>query len=193
MQVSKILDVKKLKSVFVAENNRLIDGNWVSEDYSRKEKNQVKEYLINQQYSAELGLDHGNFGNTIAACRNTDNSIVKVINVSYLKGGFAKSVSFIGQVETCHHHLQIGGESKILYILDQHYTQVSKPFVKIFQEVYGEISNIKVADINIDKNNGSLINAVNIEAFRYASQWVYYGDSTPDIQWEKAIEAFPNL
>ena len=193
MKISKISNVENLKSLFASQNNRFINGNWVTQGYSRKEKKMVKEYLLNQQYSADLGSEHGNFGNTVSACRTADDSTVKVVNISYKKGQFENSVSFIGNVETCHHNLKIGGESKILYILDQHYTQISKPFVKIFQEVYGEISNIKVASIKINKNNSSLLNAINIEAFRYSSQWAYYAHSTPDIQWEKAIEAFSHL
>jgi hypothetical protein len=139
-----------------------------------------------------LGGNNGNFGNTITVCRNTDNSIVKVINVSYLKGGFAKSVSFVGQVETCHWNLQIGA-SRILNVMDNHETQISKTFVKLFEEVYGEIISINIASIRIEKSVSPLLNAVNIEAFRYASQWTYYSDSTPDIQWEKAVEEFSHL
>ena len=191
MKINEIENVNVLGSVFAAQNNRFVDGEWVEKPYSKKEKEAVKKYILNQQYSAELGL--GNFINTVDACRTADDSTVKVVNISYKKGQFENSVSFIGNVETCHHNLQIGGESKILYILDQHYTQISKPFVKIFQEVYGEISNIKVASIKINKNNSSLLNAINIEAFRYSSQWAYYAHSTPDIQWEKAIEAFSHL
>ena len=190
MKISQISNVENLKSLFASQNNRLIDGNWVNQGYSRKEKKMVKEYLLNQQYSADLGSEHGNFGNTVSACRTADDSTVKVVNISYKKGQFENSVSFIGNVETCHHNLKIGGESKILYILDQHYTQVSKPFVKLFKEVYGEIECIRVASIKIDKNNSSLLNAVEIEKFRYASQWAYYHHSTPDVEWEKAVEEY---
>ena len=190
MKISKILDVKKLRTVFASQNNRLIDGNWVNQGYSRKEKEEVKKYLLNQQYSAELGL--GNFINTVNACREAYDSVVKVVCVTYLKGGFAKSVSFVGHIESCHHNLQIG-ESRILNVMDNHETQISKPFVKLFEEVYGEILSLRVADIEINKNVSPLLNAVEIESFRYASQWAYYDYSTPDIQWEKAIEAFSHL
>ena len=192
MKISKIQNVKVLRSVFAAQNNRLKNGEWVENPYSKKEKEAVKKYILNQQYSAELGLDHGNFGNTIAACRNTYDSVVKVVCVTYLKGGFAKSVSFVGHIESCHHNLQIG-ESRILNVMDNHETQISKPFVKLFEEVYGEILSLRVADIEINKNVSPLLNAVEIESFRYASQWAYYDYSTPDIQWEKAIEAFSHL
>ena len=192
MKISKIPNVKVLGSVFAAQNNRLKNGEWVENPYSKKEKEAVKKYLINQQYSADLGLDHGNFGNTVSACREAYDSTVKVVCVTYLKNGFAKSVAFVGHIESCHHNLQIGS-SAILNIIDQHYTQVSKPFVKIFQEVYGEICHIAVADIKIDKNTSPLMNAVNIEAFRYASQWRHYDYSNPKLTWEEAVEAFSHL
>jgi len=191
MQVSRIENVKNLKSVFAAENNRLVNGNWVSEDYSKEEKEEVKEYLLNQQYSGELGL--GNFINTVNACREAYDSVVKVVCVTYLKGGFAKSVAFVGHIESCHWSLQIGSGSSILNMLDNHNTEISKTFVELFEEVYGEIECIRVASIKIDKNNSSLLNAINIEAFRYASQWAYYDYSTPDKAWKEAVEAFPNL
>ena len=59
MKISKIQNVKVLGSVFAAQNNRLKNGEWVEKPYSKKEKEEVREYLLNQQYSAELGL--GNF------------------------------------------------------------------------------------------------------------------------------------
>jgi len=192
-QISKIENVNVLGSVFAAQNNRFINGEWVEKPYSKKEKNQVKEYLLDQQYSADLGDNCGNYSNTIAACRKTDDSTIKVVCVTYLKGGWEKSVSFVGQVETCHWNLQIGAGSSILNVMDNHNTKISKVFVNLFEEVYGKISNIKIADIKIEKNFGSLLNAVQIETFRYASQWAYYDYSTPDIQWEKAIEAFSHL
>ena len=192
MKISRIENVKNLKSVFAAENNRLVNGNWVSQGYSRKEKKMVKEYLLNQQYSVDLGLDLGNFGNTITACRNTDNSIVKVINVSYLKGVWKKSVSFVGHVESCHWNLKIGTGS-ILNMLDNHNTEISKTFVALFEEVYGEIISINIASIRIDKNVSPLLNAVKIEEFRYASQWAYYDYSNPELTWENAVEAFSHL
>ena len=190
MKISKIVDVKKLGSVFTAENNRLVNGNWVSQPYSRKEKNQVKEYLLNQQYSGELGL--GNFINTVNACREAYDSVIKVINVTYLKGEFQNSVSFVGHIESCHHNLQIGS-SAILNLLDNHNSRISKVFVTLFEEVYGEIECIRVASIEINKNVSPLLNAVEIESFRYASQWAYYDYSNPELTWEEAVEAFSHL
>ena len=192
MKINEIENVNVLGSVFAAQNNRFVDGNWVNQGYSRKEKNKVKEYIINQQYSAELGLDHGNFGNTVSACREAYDSTVKVVCVTYLKGEFQNSVSFVGHIESCHHNLQIGS-SAILNLLDNHETQISKTFVSLFEEVYGKICHIVVADIKIDKNTSPLINAVKIEEFRYASQWCYYNYSNPQQTWENAVEAFSHL
>jgi hypothetical protein len=194
-KISKIVEVANLKSVFVAENNRLIDGNWVSEEYSKREKRKVEKYIINQQYSAELGGKHGNIGNTINACRTAGDSTVKVVNISYTDKGnnYERSVSFVGNIETCHWNLQIGLGSAILNILDNHNTRISKEFVRLFENVYGEILEIKVASIEIDKNISPLLNAVKIEEFRYASQWCYYSYSNPQQTWENAVEAFSHL
>ena len=190
MEISTISNVENLKTNFTAENNKLVNKEWENKGFSKKEKNQVKEYLINQQYSAELGL--GNFLNTINVCRTVNDSIVKVVCVSYKKADFENSVSFVGHIDSCHHNLQIGSGSIIYNILDQHYTRISRSFVKLFQEVYGEISNIKIASIEIDKSVSPLLNAITIEEFRYASQ-CYYDDSTPDIQWGEACVAFNHL
>ena len=190
MEISTILNVKNLKTNFDAENNKLINGEWVNKGYSKREQKMVKDYLLNQQYSAELGL--GNFLNTINTCRKTDDSIVKVVCVTYKKGDFESSVSFVGYIESCHHNLQIGSESIIYNILDQHYTRISRSFVKLFQEVYGEILDIKIASIKIDKSISPLLNAITIEEFRYASQ-CYYDDSTPETEWGEACVAFNHL
>jgi len=190
MKINEIKNVNVLGSVFAAQNNRLKNGEWVENPYSKKEKREVKEYLVDQQYSAELGL--GNFLNTVNACREAYDSTVKVVCVTYLKEKFARSVSFVGHIESCHHNLKIG-TSRILNVIDNHNTKISKTFVELFEEVYGEIISINIASIRIEKSVSPLLNAVNIEAFRYSSQWAYYAHSTPDIQWEKAIEAFSHL